>query len=478
MPKLLRTVLIIIVSILALGTIAAIILVNTLSTDQLKAQITKAVKNATGRNFTVQGELHWKLLPRLQLELQDAVLDNPAGFGPAPFLRVQSIAADVELLPLLHHQIHVGSIKLSGADVNLQAKDKEHNNWQDMLTKTATQSVTTVPTAANNTSSESGLKIQHLELQHVNVNYQSPGQVFSAKDLNYQGMLEVEGKPHASGKSEVSELRFNKLALHAVKTNLEFKNGELILMTTHSQFFEGSLTGKINLHQERGHWVMTANETLQKVNAVALLNALGKDNLTAGTLSARFQGNSEDVASLPASLSGKGEIKLADVRAEQDTLSHSINQVLTITQLKNLSDERTENTLFKHFSTGFRIKHGVITTENLILHAPRFTITGESTINLNTKRLAGELIAALATKPEAESKNPLQIVMNEFHQTFKDLGGIPLSISGTLDAPKIRPRMDLIAPHLTDEIVYHAKDQFKKLAPLLKADNIKKLFKL
>ncbi|HET7757654.1 MAG TPA: AsmA family protein [Steroidobacteraceae bacterium] len=99
--------------------------------NDYKDRIARAVRDSTGRELALPGEIRLSVFPWIALELGPASLGNPPGFGAGPFAAVKHAALRVKLLPLLHRQLQVGRIEITGLDLRLYRNASGEGNWED-----------------------------------------------------------------------------------------------------------------------------------------------------------------------------------------------------------------------------------------------------------------------------------------------------------------------------------------------------------
>jgi len=95
-----------------------------------KGRIIGAVKEATGRELRLPGDVKLSVLPRVALELGPASLGNPPGFSDEPFLSFTHASVRVRLLPLLRQRLEVARIEVDGLDLRLRKNSEGRSNWQ------------------------------------------------------------------------------------------------------------------------------------------------------------------------------------------------------------------------------------------------------------------------------------------------------------------------------------------------------------
>lgn len=116
----------------ALLAATAIFIVLTFDPNRYKADIVSAVRDATGRELTIHGDLGLSLFPWLGVELGAMELSNAAGFGPEPFAKIGAAAVKVKLLPLLKKELEVSTVTLDGLYLLLRRDAAGRNNWDDL----------------------------------------------------------------------------------------------------------------------------------------------------------------------------------------------------------------------------------------------------------------------------------------------------------------------------------------------------------
>ncbi len=86
--------------------------------NSYKPRIAAAVKDATGRELLLQGDMTLSLLPWIALTVGPASLGNPPGSDAQPLVSFEHAAIRVRLLPLLAGRLEVARITVTGARVN------------------------------------------------------------------------------------------------------------------------------------------------------------------------------------------------------------------------------------------------------------------------------------------------------------------------------------------------------------------------
>jgi AsmA protein len=101
--------------------------------NEHKETIISEVKQATGRDLSITGDIGLSVFPWLGLELNGLRLSNAPGFGEQDFASLEHANVRVKLLPLIFQQtLEVDRVKVEGLELNLAKSKKGATNWQDI----------------------------------------------------------------------------------------------------------------------------------------------------------------------------------------------------------------------------------------------------------------------------------------------------------------------------------------------------------
>jgi AsmA protein len=103
-----------------------------LNPNSFKEEISKLVKEKTGRDLVIQGDIKLSVFPWLGMQIGPAELSNAKGFSSVPFASINETDVHVRFWPLLHHEVEVGEVKLDGLNLDLEKDAEGHDNWQDI----------------------------------------------------------------------------------------------------------------------------------------------------------------------------------------------------------------------------------------------------------------------------------------------------------------------------------------------------------
>ncbi|MGD8484167.1 MAG: AsmA family protein, partial [Thioalkalispiraceae bacterium] len=133
MKKFIKFSLISLAAIIGILLIAIVTLPFIVDPNDYKPQITEVVKEKTGRELSIPGEIELSVFPWLGIKLGEVALSNAPGFGAQPFARIGAVDVRVQLLPLLKKEIRLGRVELVGLQLDLQRDNTGKSNWDDLL---------------------------------------------------------------------------------------------------------------------------------------------------------------------------------------------------------------------------------------------------------------------------------------------------------------------------------------------------------
>ena len=213
---------------LLLAIAGAAIFVSTFDANTYKERIIQTVKNETGRDLSLNGELKASFYPWLGFELNDAELSNSKGFDAEKFLTVEQASIRLQLVPLLKKKVIADRIQLSGVDVWLERNAQGKTNWDDIQERFNTDEPANPSTSqtANTdgiTGSIAGFSLQNASVQWMDaLNKQdiavtlkefSTGELKAGTetsiDTEFSFELKepvIQGQVRLSGKTKLSDL--------------------------------------------------------------------------------------------------------------------------------------------------------------------------------------------------------------------------------------------------------------------------------
>jgi AsmA protein len=170
-----------VIAVIAVGLLCVWLVVNP---NQFKPQIAAAVKQATGRDLQLQGDIKLSLLPWIALQLGPASLSNPPGFGAQPFIAFQHAAVRVRFWALLHERLAINHLQIDGLDVRLQRNAQGRGNWEGLGRAATAATANGAERTPAPVATLAGIQITHARLSY---------QAVTLENLNLETSPFVDG---------------------------------------------------------------------------------------------------------------------------------------------------------------------------------------------------------------------------------------------------------------------------------------------
>jgi AsmA protein len=110
--------------------VAALVLVWFVDPNGFKPRIEAAVRDATGRELTLVGDIELEFFPWLSLRTGEGRFGNAPGFGSDPMVSWKSAQLGAKLFPLVRGELVASRVRLEGADVRLVRRADGSANWE------------------------------------------------------------------------------------------------------------------------------------------------------------------------------------------------------------------------------------------------------------------------------------------------------------------------------------------------------------
>ena len=204
--------------------VAAIMFALVFDPNDYREKISAQVRESTGRDLVIEGDLDLKVFPWLAVEIGRSQLGNADGFGDEPFASFDSARLSVRLMPmLLRREIVIGTAELEALDVNLAVNARGVSNWQDLAeagtgdsegapgdaaAPKGTLDIASLEISSANLSYANAQLNEHYSFSNLNV---STGNVRPGDPIEVKGSFNFEAQPaNTSGNVEIdTTIAFN-----------------------------------------------------------------------------------------------------------------------------------------------------------------------------------------------------------------------------------------------------------------------------
>ncbi len=136
--------------------------------NEYRDEIAAAVKQSTGRDLVIEGDLSLSIFPWLAIEVGRTELGNAQGFGDEPFMRFDEASLSIRLLPLiLRRETTIGTASIEGLVVNLEVAANGRTNWDDF----ARAEAETPDVPETELQEATKVEVGRVEVSNANISY-------------------------------------------------------------------------------------------------------------------------------------------------------------------------------------------------------------------------------------------------------------------------------------------------------------------
>lgn len=170
--------------------------------NDYKDEISTAVKDKTGRDLTISGDIGLSVFPWIGADIGATQLSNAQGFGDKPFAEIQEVAVRLKLMPLLQGNIEIGRVSLTGLRLRLAKNAQGKTNWEDLQEVGKKEGATADKPDVAPEKKDGGFEVKSLQVEGVDINdaaiYWSDASTntsYTLEDLNLETGVIKPGSP-------------------------------------------------------------------------------------------------------------------------------------------------------------------------------------------------------------------------------------------------------------------------------------------
>lgn len=222
LPRTIKFLLTTVLVILLLAIAVPAILLFTVDPNQFKPQLESQVNNATGLSLNIKGDLSWRFLPSLSMNIGSTEVHTARAYdGDTLLAKLESIETGVNLPALLTKNLQIEKLKVNGLLLRMVTNTKGKANWEDIESSHAANDSTTNTTADSiGSSTQAGDK-------NLNGANSAPPIVLSSLSLNDISLQMIDLSVNTRQALLIDNLSANNVNLNGkpfpIKTTLTFE---------------------------------------------------------------------------------------------------------------------------------------------------------------------------------------------------------------------------------------------------------------
>lgn len=268
-----------------------------------------------------------------------------------------------------------------------------------------------------------------------------PSETTTAADTGEASPLPVDDlrKLNVEGSLDIKQLTISGLQMSDISVPLKAADGVIALSPLKANLYEGSFNGDINLNVTGAESVAKVNTTLTSINLAPLMKDFMDSTYVSGkgNIELALESRGNDSKTIKRNINGSGKLALTDGVLTGVDVGGSLTAVETMIRSRQLvNPPQGGQTPFENFSATLAIANGVVSSNDLLIKAPGWQLTGAGTLaDLEREIIDFDLVARVdpGTATVAEQQY--------------DIGGhdLPIACSGALSSPRCLPDAKAIA---------------------------------
>jgi AsmA protein len=196
MARLLKILLVLLAGFAGVLVLAAVAAFLFFDPNDFKDRLSAAVKEQTGRELVISGDISLTYFPWLAVQVGHTELGNAEGFSAEQMLSFDAASLSVRIVPLIFSQeLEVGTAALDGLVVNLEVDSRGRTNWDDLASGGDTADEPTESPSGDAT----GFDVASVSMTGASVSYSDAqaGSSYAISNLSFETGRIAAGVPIA-----------------------------------------------------------------------------------------------------------------------------------------------------------------------------------------------------------------------------------------------------------------------------------------
>lgn len=415
--------------------------VTTLDQEKVKKQVIQMVHDQTSRELKIGGEVSWLFFPALGIKLHKLSLTNPPNFKNDDFAKIGAVSIRVKLLPLIFGYVRVNHLILKDVELQLIVSGSGASNWQGLMAGGATgdqeqaqhHQVNLAKFTLDRVEIDNGklfwqnqqtkkeLKINTINLHGQELNFFHPFGIEGSFDLlNFGSLVVNQGKVKAEVRLDVDSDQY-------LFKNLQWFGKLNHIANTEFFDFDGSGDLKIDLKEPQ---VAIDNFKLRLVDQPDIIKANKFGGAIELTMWLIMQGTT--TAEMLQSLSGGGEFLIDHGSYQGVDVAYEVRRAQAVLNNQQLPEKTLQRTNFDRLTMSFKISNGLLRTNDLLVQANDYKVTGSGKVDLRSDRI-----------------NLVCNIYSANDQSFL----VPIKITGDFTDPSVSFNVAVLVGHAVTQVV-------------------------
>lgn len=262
----------------------------------------------------------------------------------------------------------------------------------------------------------------------------------------------------ARGRATLARATLAGMLFENMELGLESSGGNLRLHPLSADLFEGSYEGDVRIDASGDVPAISVNERIAGVNLTPLVAAMFEQENVSGTIAGSFElsGRGANLAQIRQDLDGSMSFQLADGAWEGTDIWHQLRTARAVFRGEQPPERRgPPRTEFASVIATGTVTDGVFRNDDLLAELPFLQVTGNGSVNLVQATIDYAMQARVLERPEFQGQASAA-ELDDFTEAV-----IPLSITGELASPRVRPDLQGMVKRELEQVVEQKRDELR-----------------
>jgi AsmA protein len=308
-----------------------------------------------------------------------------------------------------------------------------------------------------------------LNLDQIDLDrYQPPPTEPTASDAPIELPVEFLKPLRARGSFNVGAIKIGGAHLTKLSAGINIGGAVARFAPLQADLYDGHYNGDIGIDMRPAVPRLTMDEHMAGIDIGKLMKDYANSGLLAGkgNLDVKMAASGKSGEALIKTLTGTAGLNLQDGAVEGFDIWYAIGQAQSLIKNRTLSGvANNKRTSFDTFKATAELVNGVATNNDLTIASQLLRITGAGVVNLISQELDYGVTATVLKAPPGADADIAAL----------EKAAIPVKITGTLTAPKIRPDLAGIAKAQVKKLVDERKEEVQQKVETKARDVLKGL---
>ncbi|NNC97007.1 MAG: AsmA family protein, partial [Gammaproteobacteria bacterium] len=240
-----------------------------------------------------------------------------------------------------------------------------------------------------------------------------------------------------SGTAKIGRMLIGNIETTNLEAGIKLLDGKLRIFPSKANFFGGQYSGDIRLDVSGPSPKLQANETITNIDLKALGDAMWANAVMTGTTSGRIELSTfgDTVGAMQQNALGDANFTIKNGVFEGFDINYAVANALSLLKNRAVTDVAdTKKTPFETLQASTKLSNGVLQNDDFLAVMPRMRIRGKGNLNTLDQSINYQVSADVLERKASNLNNEVQLSLDELVGAT-----IPVKITGTLQAPKVRP---------------------------------------